>query len=126
MGNSPFAVDTRKELVAILGKRNGYIQLATRDSIETYADWSDAPLQAAKAWAIQLEALGSPRIYWITLSEEVRHLHIHLFPRWKADTLKGVALFETRNTEPQPDWEAPVLTALAQWAEQFDVEVVTL
>jgi diadenosine tetraphosphate (Ap4A) HIT family hydrolase len=124
MGIRPFAVETDKPLVALLGKRNGYVMLATNQGIEHYAQWPDSILLAAKAWAATLEGMGSPRAYWITLSEEVRHLHIHLFPRWEHDVLKGAALFDTRDAEVQPAWTQEVITALTTWADEFDVKII--
>lgn len=98
--------------------------LATAAEIETYAQWPETILTAAKAWAALLESLGSPRVYWITLSEVTRHLHIHLFPRWPEDNLQGIALFETRDAGPQPPWQAPVLESLSNWAQEYQVEII--
>jgi diadenosine tetraphosphate (Ap4A) HIT family hydrolase len=124
MGSNPFLVGTDKSLVALCGVRNGYILLATREVIESYADWQDSVFNAARAWSAALDSLGSPRVYWIMFSEETRHLHMHLFPRWEGDTLKGVPLFETRHLPGQPGWTSEVKDALQQWAQEFDVEVV--
>jgi diadenosine tetraphosphate (Ap4A) HIT family hydrolase len=122
---NPFLVETNKTLVALCGVRNGYIMLATREVIESYADWQDSVFNAAKAWAATLDSLGSPRVYWIMFSEETRHLHMHLFPRWDGDTLKGVPLFETRHDPNQPAWIPEVKDALRQWAQEYDVEVIS-
>jgi diadenosine tetraphosphate (Ap4A) HIT family hydrolase len=88
---------TAKPLVALKGQRNGYIMLAPSQETEHYGTLSNEALLAARAWATRLEQLGSPRAYWIVLSEVTRHLHIHLFPRWPEDTLSGVPLFESRD-----------------------------
>lgn len=113
-------------MVALLGQRNGYVMLAASIKNESYETLPDKALMAAKAWATRLEQLGSPRAYWMVLSEQVRQLHIHIFPRWAEDTLKGVALFETRDsaTESQPAWTPMVQEALHGWAEQYQVEVI--
>ena len=96
--SSPFAHVANKgiALVAIKGMRKGYVQLATCDVIETYEQLPLALLEAAKAWAVILEKHGAKRVYWMTLSEVVTHLHIHLYPRWADDALKGIPLFEER------------------------------
>lgn len=120
---NPFLIATEKPLVAIRGTRNGYIMLAPSRELVNYVDLPDSLLLAAKAWAIALEKLGSPRAYWITLSELTPHLHIHLFPRWPEDTLKGIPLFESRDSAPQPAWTSQLDEALAAWATQFSVEV---
>jgi diadenosine tetraphosphate (Ap4A) HIT family hydrolase len=120
----PFSVETDKPLVALKETRNGYITIATSQNVEHYAEWSSHILQAAHAWAMTLEKSGCPRAYWITLSEMVRHLHIHIFPRWPEDTLKGIMLFESRNTELQPTWTPQISTALEQWAKEFNVKII--
>lgn len=121
---NPFVNLTDKPLVAIKGARNGYLQLAASTETPDYSQVPDALLFAARAWAQQLETLGSPRVYWVTLSEVVTHLHIHLYPRWAEDTLKGVTLFEQRETHPQPGWTPAVNEALATWAAEFEVHLV--
>ncbi len=122
--SNPFlAVQSPTALVAIPCARNGYIMLAPAQEITRYADLPAATLKAAQAWAAILEASGSPRAYWITLSEVTRHLHIHLFPRWPEDTLTGVTLFETRDTSPQPAWTPEMQKAFTQWAQQHSVTI---
>jgi len=123
--NHPFlSKATDQPLVALKGRRNGYIMLAPSRETEHYETLDDAALLAARAWATRLEQLGAPRAYWIVLSEVTRHLHIHLFPRWPEDSLSGVALFESRDTAPQPEWTEAVQNALHDWAQQFQVEIL--
>jgi diadenosine tetraphosphate (Ap4A) HIT family hydrolase len=122
---NPFlSVATDKPLIGIKGLRNGYLMLAPSREILAYAELPENLFNAARAWAAELERLGSPRAYWITLSEANPHLHIHLFPRWPEDTLKGIPLFETREQSPHPAWTDECLTALQQWAVMFNVELV--
>ena len=121
----PFlSTPTDKPLVAKTGQRKGYILLAPSQETLHYETLSEQALLAARAWAIRLEAMGAPRAYWITLSEVTRHLHIHLFPRWPEDALSGVPLFESRDTDPQPAWDATILAALQEWAAQYQVEIL--
>lgn len=123
--NHPFlSTTTDKPLVALLGQRNGYIMLAPSQETLHYESLSDAALLAARAWATRLEQLGSPRAYWIVLSEVTRHLHIHLFPRWPEDPQSGVPLFESRNTAPQPEWTETLKAALQAWATEHQVEIL--
>ena len=109
------ALTSDASLIALCGPRNGYLQLAPALCITTYAALPDAMVLAAKDWAVRLEALGARRVYWITLSEVVRRLHIHLYPRWSDEEPRGLALFEQREQPPQPEWTAPVRAALADW-----------
>jgi diadenosine tetraphosphate (Ap4A) HIT family hydrolase len=109
MNASPFITETELPFVAIKGLRNGYIQLASSTLQETYEE---------------LEALQAKRVYWLTLSEAVPHLHIHLYPRWFETEPKGLSLFEQRNQEPQPLWNEPTLKKLEQWAKQFNVHLL--
>lgn len=123
MSNPFLGMADHLPFVALKGKRNGYIMLAPVTETTHYGDLPSAIFQAAQAWAALLEKSGSPRVYWITLSEVTRHLHIHLFPRWETDTLKGVELFETRDNQPQPEWAPETLQALAEWAKAYRVSL---
>ncbi|MBK8190734.1 MAG: hypothetical protein IPK79_09840 [Vampirovibrionales bacterium] len=120
----PFEHAADAPLVAIPGARNGYLQLAPSTRAICYADLPDVALLAAKDWAARLEALGAPRVYWLTLAEVVRRLHIHLYPRWSDDLARGIALFEARNTAPQPPWTPRTLAERAAWAERWQVAVI--
>jgi len=124
MTTSPFLKTTEKPFVAIAGKRNGYIQLATSHEIHQYAGMPDDLLLASKAWAIALEKLGARRVYWITLSEAVHHLHIHLYPRWDDDEPKGLPLFEQRDNPNQPAWTPDSLAARETWATHWHIEMI--
>jgi diadenosine tetraphosphate (Ap4A) HIT family hydrolase len=120
--NNPFrAIAADLPMVAVKGSRNGYIMLATTAEITTYADLPDTLLMAARDWAALLERSGSPRVYWITLSEVTRHLHIHLFPRWPEDALTGIELFESRQSHPQPEWTTAQMKQLKDWANRHGV-----
>lgn len=121
---TPFQTPSNHPLVALRGTRGGYIQLAPAAPIQTYDGLPPSLFTAAQAWAHTLETLGAPRVYWITLSEVVRHLHIHLYPRWPDDTLRAIALFEARDQSPQPPWTPALEAALAHWAEQHDVALL--
>jgi len=122
--SSPFLVETKKPLVAIRGERGGYVQLAPSREITNYADLPEGLFFAARAWAVELEKLGAKRVYWITLSEVVRHLHVHLYPRWSDDEARGIALFEQRESEPQPEWTDALRKACHAWAEDCQVHLI--
>lgn len=123
--SNPFLCKTtEKPIVALAGKRNGYLMIAPSQAIVNYDLLPETPLLAAKAWAGRLEQLGSPRAYWIVLSELTPHLHIHIFPRWPEDSLKGLPLFEAREHDPQPQWTPVVQEALRCWAQEYQVEIL--
>jgi hypothetical protein len=122
---SPFTNQTLRPLVALCGTRGGYIQVATSTYIDRYQELPTALHMAAQEWAKTLEALEAKRIYWFILSEQVRHLHIHLYPRWSdEETLRGIELFEARESLPQPGWSTPLLEALEDWSNRHDVHLV--
>ncbi len=119
---NPFlAMADSQPYIALQGARNGYIMLAPAVEVTQYADLPPAIWTAAQAWAATLEHNGSPRVYTVILSEVTRHLHIHLFPRWPEDELRGTALFDTRDTQPQPAWTPALQAALIQWAQTHQV-----
>ncbi len=121
---NPFLViPGNRPLVALKGARNGYIMLAPAAEITQYADLPSTLWFAAQAWAAILEQVGSPRMYTVILSEVTRHLHIHLFPRWPEDELRGTALFDGRDTQPQPPWTPALQAALTQWAQTHQVSL---
>jgi diadenosine tetraphosphate (Ap4A) HIT family hydrolase len=126
MPNNPFDIETALPLVAIIGNRGGYIQLSPSHSVEGYIQLPLACLQAALAWATIVEAQPTiARCYWITLSEAVKQLHIHLYPRYGDETeAVGIPLFEARNTQPHPPWTAELKKALNQWAKTYGVCVI--
>jgi hypothetical protein len=125
----PFNTSGQHSLVAMWGGRSGYLQVASAYSCTHYADLPAEVLLAARHWAATLQHLGAKRVYWVTLSEQVTHLHIHLYPRWCDDEPeRGTALFDQRHHElAQPQaWPAPVLNALGAWARQWDATLVAL
>jgi diadenosine tetraphosphate (Ap4A) HIT family hydrolase len=126
MTENPFNIETNHSLIAIVGERGGYIQLSPSHQVEAYHQLPATCLEAALAWATLLEAQPTiARCYWITLSEAVKQLHIHLYPRYtdEVETV-GINLFEARNSQPQPPWETPLKVALSHWAKTYDVAVI--
>ncbi|MCX5920866.1 MAG: hypothetical protein NTW61_06060 [Candidatus Melainabacteria bacterium] len=126
MPTNPFQTKTALPLVAIMGCRGGYVQLSPSHSVEHYNALPTACLEAALAWATVLENQPNiARCYWITLSEAVKQLHIHLYPRYTKETeTLGIPLFEARNTKPQPPWTAELTDAFHQWAKTHGVAVI--
>lgn len=124
MAINPFLTQTDQPFVAILGSRAGYLKIATVQEATQYAQLPDSLFHAAKAWAAILQAHGAKRVYWLTLSEVVTHLHIHLYPRWSDDEPKGLPLFESRNEPNQPKWSLELKTALNHWASEHQVHLI--
>ncbi len=119
--NNPFLLDSEYSLAALPGIRGGYLQLAPTTLSTSYKDLPIEMFVAAKAWATRLESLGAKRVYWITLSEVLPHLHIHLYPRWHEDEARGIALFEERNESTQPPWTPEMTHALTDWATEYSI-----
>lgn len=121
---NPFISQTHKPLVALKGERNGYIQLAPSQTIESFSGLPPELYMAAQAWAGILEAQGAPCVYWITLAEQVKHKHIHLYPRWPDDTDMGIALFEQRHSPSQPVWTILLEAELDRFAHQYSIHLL--
>jgi diadenosine tetraphosphate (Ap4A) HIT family hydrolase len=120
---SPFSNNSGKHLlVCIKGKRPGYIQVASSKMVTEFKNLPNQALECAKAWAGELEKLGAKRVYWFILSEEVRHLHIHLYPRWNDEESRGITLFEKRFEEVCEPWSKVLAEKLEQWALKYDIE----
>jgi len=122
---SPFVRSTEKKLVAIKGLRAGYLQIATPKEITHYAELPVELFDVARQWAAMLEEFGAKRIYWITLSEQVQHLHIHLYPRWNDEEAKGLDLFQQRDNLQQPPWSTELEEILRLWVEKFEVVMIS-
>lgn len=121
---TPFSIETDMALVALKGARNGYIQLAPRNYTTRFADLPPGLFEAARDWATCLQDLGAERVFWLMLAEVVDHQHLHLYPRWSADPLRGLDLFQARMNEPQPAWTPAVEEALKAWTARHQVEVI--
>ncbi|HEY9886392.1 MAG TPA: hypothetical protein V6C96_03930 [Vampirovibrionales bacterium] len=121
---NPFQLDTKAPLVFIKGQRKGYLQIATSEIITKYKNLPDYLLLAAKDWVTSLEGLGAKKVYWISLSEVVEHLHIHLYPRWSDTESKGIQLFEERNNSDlkQPNWTTEEEKKLYEWVSKWKAE----
>jgi diadenosine tetraphosphate (Ap4A) HIT family hydrolase len=119
-----FTLSSAQPFAALKGLRCGYVQLAMTTECEQYSELDPAIWPAAQAWAAELERLGAKRVYTVVLSEQLRHLHLHLYPRWADDEPKGLALFEARDQAPQAPWSAAVTTALNHWAQAHNVALL--
>lgn len=61
---------------------------------------------AARAMRAQREALGAEHVYAFAIGDVLRHLHVHLVPRF-ADTparLRGRGCFDARPDDALPAW----------------------
>ncbi|MFM7469497.1 MAG: HIT family protein [Vampirovibrionales bacterium] len=113
-------------LVVLQGERGGYLQLAPAAPVTSYTDAPPELFLAAKAWAsfLERECPDIARVYWLTFSEVVPHLHIHLYPRYGTDTLTGTALFDARHTSAQPSWTNLQQQGLSAWSLQWGVTLL--
>ncbi|WP_249870462.1 HIT family protein [Oceanobacillus saliphilus] len=77
----------------------GYVYIEPKRHVEDWAQFTDeelselAPLIKRAEEAIKKE-LPINRLYTVTISEAVRHLHVHLIPRDEGTIVKGVPLIE--------------------------------
>ena len=124
--NSPFSEQTDCLFIAIVGKRAGYIQIATNGETTAHAEIPLDLLNACQAWSSFLQTQESiAKVYWLQFSEVVEHLHWHLYPRFIHDLLKGTDAFNARHThEAESPWDLHWQAALFQWAKRYDVEIL--
>ncbi|MGE0201562.1 MAG: hypothetical protein AB7P76_11415 [Candidatus Melainabacteria bacterium] len=124
MSHATFIIPTPNALVAVPGRRNGYIQLAPRNRVTGFADLPPHVFEAGQAWARQMEAMGAQNVLLLMIAEVEPHKHLHIFPRWPQDKLKGIPLFESRENAAQPRWRDDVKSALASWGQQHGVSII--
>ncbi|CAM3954549.1 HIT family protein [Mesobacillus thioparans] len=84
---------------------SGYVILTPIEHKENWSEITVEEYQEAASLLREIEkALNSKsaleRLYTVTISEEVRHLHIHVIPRYKDRNLKGVDLIKYATQAP--------------------------
>ncbi|WP_172860111.1 HIT family protein [Niallia circulans] len=77
----------------------GYIYIEPKRHVENWYELSDLEMnEMGKILRIisrvLKEELNADRVYTVTISEVIRHLHIHIIPRISGKELKGVSLIE--------------------------------
>lgn len=123
---SPFRTEEKRPFVAIVGKRAGYVQIATSRETSQHAAVPLALFDACQAWSAFLQSQEQvAKVYWLQFSEVVEHLHWHLYPRFSQDVLKGTDAFNARHTpEAQMSWDLHWQAGLFQWAKRYDVAIL--
>ncbi len=120
---NPFLIKpTNKKFIALKGQTNGYLQIAPAEFTDNFNNLNPQIFLIAQTWAQELEQLGAKKVYWITLSEIVTHLHIHVFPRWSDQEVKGLDLFALREECLWP-WNENTNKALNAWADKNQIAV---
>lgn len=77
----------------------GYLYIEPKRHVENWSDFTDQELTAVGPLIKKLEAavkmeLPVDRMYVVTISEAVRHIHFHLIPRLHDQEIKGLPLIE--------------------------------
>lgn len=86
----------------------GYVYIEPKRHVENWAQFTDeelselGPLIKKTEEAIKKE-LPIDRLYIVTISEAVRHLHVHLIPREESMDVKGVPLIEKTTQQKAVD-----------------------
>lgn len=123
MHNPFLACSTDKNFIALKGLNKGYLQIAPAKFVNNFSDLNSNIFQIAHSWAQILEKLGAKKVYWITLSEALPHLHIHLFPRWEDQSIKGLDLFALRE-QCLWSWNQETNNCLYVWAKENQIEII--
>jgi diadenosine tetraphosphate (Ap4A) HIT family hydrolase len=77
----------------------GYVYIEPKRHVENWSEFTDAelleigPLLKSVESALQ-ELISLDRLYSVTISEAVRHIHFHLIPRVDECDVKGLPLIE--------------------------------
>ncbi|MYL36437.1 HIT family protein [Halobacillus litoralis] len=77
----------------------GYVYLEPKRHVEDWTELSTEEFSQVGPLVKKVEAFlkeqgKAERLYMVTISEAVRHLHIHLIPREEGGELKGLPLIE--------------------------------
>ncbi|BCC32327.1 hypothetical protein BCM0100_5053 [Bacillus cereus] len=77
----------------------GYVYIEPRRHVESWYELKsdellDLGLIIQKVSLFLKSELGAERVYTVTISEVVRHLHIHVIPREENSDIKGLSLIE--------------------------------
>jgi diadenosine tetraphosphate (Ap4A) HIT family hydrolase len=77
----------------------GYLYIEPKRHVENWSDFNDEELAKVGPLIKRLEQavkkeLNIERVYVVTISEAVRHLHFHIIPRAEEGAVKGLDLIE--------------------------------
>lgn len=77
----------------------GYIYIEPKRHIENWTEFSVTELTEITTLIKEIEVmlkklLNAERVYTVTISEDVRHLHFHIIPRVFGQELKGLCLIK--------------------------------
>jgi diadenosine tetraphosphate (Ap4A) HIT family hydrolase len=77
----------------------GYLYIEPKRHVENWTDFTDNELSKVgplvkRLEKVMKEILDIDRVYVVTISEAVRHLHFHIIPRVDEGTVKGLDLIE--------------------------------
>jgi diadenosine tetraphosphate (Ap4A) HIT family hydrolase len=77
----------------------GYMYIEPKRHVEHWSDFTDKELSKLGLLVKRLEIalkkeLPVERVYTVTISEAVRHLHVHVIPRESEDDVKGLPLIQ--------------------------------
>ncbi|XEC95264.1 HIT family protein [Paenibacillus tarimensis] len=86
----------------------GYMYLEPDRHIENWSEFStielnEMTLLIQRSENILLELLKVERLYVVTISEAVRHLHLHLIPRLAEAELRGLPLIQSATQQNSED-----------------------
>lgn len=77
----------------------GYLYVEPKRHVENWSDFTEEELVSIgplikKAEVALKKVLLIDRVYCVTISEAVRHIHFHLIPRIHGEEVKGISLIE--------------------------------
>ncbi|MCM3652960.1 HIT family protein [Metabacillus litoralis] len=84
----------------------GYLYIEPKRHVENWGEFTDEELSTVGPLIKNLESalkkeLSIDRVYVVTISEAVRHLHFHIIPRQHGQEVKGLPLIE-QATQQKP------------------------
>jgi diadenosine tetraphosphate (Ap4A) HIT family hydrolase len=77
----------------------GYLYIEPKRHLESWSEFTEKELSGISPLIQDIEMLlkellKAERVYTVTISEAVKHLHFHIIPRLVGQTVKGLSLIE--------------------------------
>lgn len=105
----------------------GYFYMAPKRHIENWHEFTEAELKEIgplikKVEEVLKEEIDLERLYTITISEAMRHIHFHLIPREVNSDIRGISLIEQATLQKSANKKDITEYDFNDWLEKLKVK----